>query len=662
MRKRTSTPSVKKWITPEIIQSKQNLSNLHWLHKNFGLLDTYENYKIAKRQHIALIKRTKCKFYSSVIDNSSNRNKTVWNIVNGLTGRTNSGCCNISINSDGKLCSDPNLLADIFAKHFSTITTSKLKFCYGDDLSQSCTVTPMVSANFFFYPVTGSEVVETIKSLKNKKSVGVDSISTKIIKAMGEVVSEHFAHLINLSITSATFPRILKKSIVIPIFKSGNLNEIVNYRPISILSLLSKVFEKIVFSRMMNYLSGFKILNPAQHGFRSGHSTQSAAVDFFESVYECLDRNLFVAGVFFDLASAFDSLSFEFILEKCYNLGFRGVFLEWLRSYLNERSMSVRIGESYSESHFIGLGVPQGSVLGPLLFILFINDLPVWLASFLLTLFADDASVVVSAGSLGQLHRACECIVAEFLNWCRRNNLMVNINKTVCVRFCLRNSEVEAFSIRYGDNLITASESTKFLGIHVDKNLRWTTHIDVLCKKLNSSYFAIHRIKDILPRSCLMSVYFSLVYSHLSYNILLWGRSSDFPRVFVAQKRIIRTIFNLNPMDSCKSIFVENKILTLPCIYIFKCLLYAKENEFKWMKLSDYHGYETRNSQTLLFPRHKTYRFECSPMYQSIRMFNHLSPTMKSLNSKMFKKEIKNLLLVKGYYSVQEYLCDFLIP
>lgn len=269
--------------------------------------------------------------------------------------------------------------------------------------------------------------------------------------------------------------------------------------------------------------------------------------------------------------------------------------------------------------------------------------------------------MVVSGGNPEELRSTCEFIMWEFVNWCRSNNLMVNVDKTVCVYFSIKNNEVSTFSLKCGDNTITTSETTKFLGIHVDRNLRWTTHIDVLCKKLNSSVFAIARIRNVLPRSSVMSVYYSLVYSHLSYNILLWGSSPDFSRVFVAQKRVLRTIFNLNMLASCKPVFIGNGILTLPSIYIFKCLLYAKENEDKWMKLSSHHNYVTRNTQIFLLPKRRTHKFECSPLYRSIKLYNHLPPSVKSLNLKLFKKEIKNLLLKKGFYSVNEYLCDSLV-
>lgn len=652
--------SRKKWVTTEIKSSKRNLNNLYWLYRNISSPDTLEMYRRAKKQHNKLIQKTKLSFHCSMIEKSDNKAKTVWSLVDTLTTRGIKNSNPICININGIKHDDPIELVDIFGRYFSSVARSKLNSCYAGDLSVSCTTSPLLCNNFFFYPVSKHEVLETIKKLKNKKSTGVDCISVQILKSVADVVCEHFAHLINLSISTGKFPKILKKSIVVPIYKKGDVNEITNYRPISLLSVFSKVFEKIVLTRIMDYLDKFKLLNSAQHGFRTGRSTQTAALSFVESVYECLDSNFCVAGLFFDLSCAFDTLSFQFILDKCYSLGFRGIFLEWLRSFLDERTMSVRVNDHFSEEYGVDLGVPQGSVLGPLMFLLFINDLPHHLTCLLLTLFADDTSVVISARSCGELQVACETLVTQFVNWCHPNRLMLNVDKTVCVYFGLKNFERGNLRIRYVEDIIVPSECTKFLGVYIDRNLSWTTHVDYLCKKLNTIFFAILRVKNVLPVGSLLDIYYSLVYCHLTYNIILWGSCVDISRIFIAQKRIIRKIFNLSSRTSCRPVFNANRLLPLPCIYILKCLVYAKENERNWTRLSSNHEYKTRNSQILLVPKHRTHKFECSPLYQSIKLFNHLPSSVKSLDLRKFKLEVKEILLKKCYYSVGEYCVDIL--
>lgn len=213
--------------------------------------------------------------------------------------------------------------------------------------------------------------------------------------------------------------------------------------------------------------------------------------------------------------------------------------------------------------------------------------------------------------------------------------------------------------VRYLNENILSAERTKFLGIHIDSNLKWSTHIDAICKKLSGSYFALSRVRNSLPLRSILNIYYSLVYSHLSYNILLWGNSSEISRVFVLQKRILRMIFNIEPRSSCRPVFIENGLLTVASIFILKCLVYTKENENKFTKLSCFHSYGTRNERLLCIPKHNTSRFEFSPMYQCIKIFNHLPNSLRSLKLNEFKKAIKIILVSKCFYSVAEYFSDF---
>lgn len=662
----------KYWLTPEIVLAKKQLMNLYWLQSNLKTSDTINLYKKAKSTYTSMLRESKRKFYNELIISSDNKSRTVWSMVNTLTGRSGRGQ-SVELDVDGVIFDNSDELVNIFAEYFSTITQSSLDHYYQNTLSTSCTTSCSLDTTFFFHPVLDCEIADTVKSLRKNKSSGADSISAKVLKLISTEISRHIAHCINLSISSGVFPSVLKRAIVIPIPKNNDIHVISNYRPISLLSTFAKVFERIVLNRMMKYLDKFNILASAQHGFRSGRSTQTAAICLVDYVYKSLDDGFHVAGLFFDLSRAFDSLSFQFILDKCYNLGFRGVFLDWLRSYLEGRSMCVKLENSLSADHSVNLGVPQGSVLGPLLFLIFINDLPgnlrmmfvdslapqnaLMVRKYLLTLFADDVSVVITAPSFEELQRLCGVLVSCFADWCHRNNLMINIRKTECIYFTLCQSDQQLI-IHYLNDDVLSKESAKFLGIHLDSGLRWFTHVDSLCNKLNSSYFAISRVKDFLPPESLRNIYYCLVYSHLSYNILLWGNSSDVGRAFILQKRILRMMYNIPPRQSCRALFVENCILTLSSIFILKCLLHVKENEADMIKLSSFHNYKTRSEGLLHIPKHRTAKFEMSPTYQSIKLYNHLPFSIRHLNYNEFKKNVKSLLLEKCYYTVNEYLYD----
>lgn len=241
-----------------------------------------------------------------------------------------------------------------------------------------------------------------------------------------------------------------------------------------------------------------------------------------------------------------------------------------------------------------------------------------------LTLFADDTSLVVSAQTYEKLASTCNSFLARFNDWCRSNNLILNVDKTKVIYFNNLNSVNPVLHLSFNNVLLDSSNHTKFLGIHLDSKLKWSVHIDMLSKSLNKSYYALSRIKNIMPISALLNVYYSLVYSRLCYNIVLWGNAVNSDRIFITQKRIIRKMFGIRPLESCKPIFIKNNILSFPCIYIFRMLLYAVDNIHMYDRNSSFHNYSTRGGDLLSVPGHRSSKFEMSVKYMSIRLFNVL--------------------------------------
>lgn len=444
----------------------------------------------------------------------------------------------------------------------------------------------------------------------------------------------------------------------LPYLKKNDELAIKNYRPITILSSVSKVFEKLVHNRIVAFLDKFNIICKNQHGFRAGHSVETASNDFLKCVYNELDSNNYVIGMFFDLSMAFDLVDVDFIIQKLHVLGIRGIISKWIESYLHERKLVVKLGNEVTKEYDVQLGVPQGSVLGPLIFLLFINDLPSFITEGSVIMFADDTSVVISAKHVEGIKEKSIVVLQEFYNWCRRNRLIANLDKTVMVNFHFRKS-LSNYSVQHNNIEYKLSRSVKFLGSIVDENLSWNLHIDHTCNKLNKCYFAVLQLKPFMDQNTMLTIYYALGYSHLSFTICAWGRATMIQRTFVLQKRILRLIFNINFCDTCKPLFQSQNILTVPSIYIYKSINFIKKNINTFIKSSDIHSHNVRNKNEIRPQMHNLSKYEKSPEYAGITFFNKLPANIKNIKDyTTFKNRLKLFLIQKAYYSVNEYLMD----
>ena len=355
----------------------------------------------------------------------------------------------------------------------------------------------------YFYEVSKNEITDVINELKNKKSAGIDGMTVSMLKSISSTIVDQLLYLINNSIMEGYFPDELKISSVIPIFKQGNEEDIENYRQITLVCVLSKLFEKILYNRIMFYLESRSILTDNQHGFRPGRSVETASTSLFNFIYREVDSGNFVVSIQFDLSKAFDSVNKAILYLE--NL------LECLISYMQNRKFIVKYDEAVSETHDMALGVPQGSILGPLLFSVYINDLPCYIKKGMTVMYADDTTVAVSAPNGNDLHKYVENIIDDMNSWCSRNRLILNEKKTVFMGFNKRTTTLNALKL---------STSTTFLGTHIDDALSWEIQGNHVCSKLNKAYFAILQLKDTLDEAGLVDVYYALAYSRSTCHLI----------------------------------------------------------------------------------------------------------------------------------------------
>lgn len=638
----------KPWLTRGLITSAQNMKYLYelTLSGNHEIIQYYNNYKKIYRK---LLNKAKRLYNNDLICNSSNKCKTAWNIIN-QNGNQQNKHKNIALRMNDELVTDSQTLSNTFNEFFNSISNSR-------DFEQSDVITNTLNTNnnntFYFIPATEQDILDLLSNLKNTSSPDI-MINSTAIKTVKELLVKPLTYLINNSLQEGIFPDCLKTAKISPIHKSGDVSSIQNFRPISQLSPIAKVYEKYVADCIIKYFDKYNLFNKNQYGFRKNKSTNDAIIQFINMLLQNLDKGNKVLGIFVDLSKAFDTVHHGILLEKLERYGFRGVAYNWMNSYLHNRKHFVEIGHKKSEILMSSKGVPQGSVLGPILYIIYVNDFPLTNS----IMYADDTSIIISDTSNENVCKKASREITSTQHWFSQNHLHLNETKTHFMQFTHSNNATDSsLLIKSQGKSIQQVPIVKFLGVQISESCKWGDHINTLCKRLSSVSYSIYKLKLTVDKPVLMMYYHAHFHSIMSYAISSWGISSSARRIFKIQKRVIRIIESLCKRESCRNSFTTLNVLTMPCEYIYKTLVYVKTNIMNFQPLSS-NAYNTRNHSILEIPKHNLTATEQNPIYMGIKLFNKLNLNMRKLHISRFKKEVKQMLQKKAYYSINEYFED----
>ena len=381
-----------------------------------------------------------------------------------------------------------------------------------------------VHSTIFLLPVNEEEVTSILKNMKNC-SAGWYFISPCIVKQTYNYFLVPLVHVCNMSLLHGIFPNELKMARVIPLYKGGDSKYIVNYRPVSVLPVFSNIFERLMYDRIMEFLTENDVLYNLQFGFRKHHSTSLTLMILYDKISKTLYEGDYVLGVFLDFSKAFDTVNHEILLRKLYSYGIRGIAHEWLKSYLDCRSQYVVFNEAKSKPMNITCGVPQGSILGPLLFLLYINDMPTVSNILFPILFADDTNVFMSEKNVDDLISSVHKEMVNVTEWLNANKLSLNVSKTYYIIFRsqgMRNPVVTTPLI-IKDETIKRDHKTKFLGVILDEKLTWADHILYIKGKLAKGLGIICKARKLLNAQTLRTLYHCFVYPYICRKTVLCG-------------------------------------------------------------------------------------------------------------------------------------------
>ncbi len=660
-----ATPSP--WLNRDITQHMSTRDFLHRKAIRSGRTSDWDAYKTYRNKVTAMVRKSKEAHFKNNIEQGVGNPNKLWKTLNDiLPSKVSKNPSSIVV--DGKVLSKSDDMSNGFNDYFANVANNLINQTDNGAANTDSRNPPIntgVSKQKLDLPYVSIDFIsKEILNMDVKKATGFDDISCKLLKLARPAIVESLTYIINLSLHTGIFPNAWKVAKVVPLHKGGDLNSTNNYRPISILSCVSKIIEKAVHKHVYSFLSINNIINQHQSGFRPFHSTETALTDMIDDLLSNMNSGKMTGLAFIDLRKAFDTVSHDLLLEKLHGIGADDMAIKWFRSYLTGRTQRVSFKGSVSDSLPVNTGVPQGSILGPLLFIVFINDMCNVIQHGNISMYADDTTLFVSGNDAAVISYKLQQDLEAIMLWLHQNKLFLNTDKT---KIMLVGTSVKLNKVQDGEFFVSVNgrplenvECMKCLGVVIDKELKWHKHVNSVIQKVCCKAALLRRVKPYLNVSTLNMLYKALVQPHFDYCGIAWyGRfKDDCNKLDVLQKRCARIILGVDFLTPSADMFNDLKWEQLSVRYqyfralmVFKCLnnLAPQYLADKFQYISDIHQCNTRQAAVgnLALPPlrngHDIEGYKHSFTFSGVKVWNTINPLIRnSANINGFKKLYKS--------------------
>ena len=652
VRKSRKLINSKSWFNEDCLKAFKKKTKLYKKYtktqNEIDRIALYNHNKYYKK----LIKFTKNDYNMRLISECEGDCKATWKFINNILGKKRDLRA-IKLINDGQNVNEEDI-PNIFNEFFN-----KVGHIYGNHETsihdhQKFMTNRQVSS-FYFEQINLEEVLKIVSNFNCKKS-STDIIPTKLFQTYPISILDRLTTILNKCILDGVMPQKLKMSRIIPIYKNGKRTNYNNYRPISLLSYIDKILEKAIHTRIYSYLTKINFFCNNQFGFRHKHSTEHAILSLMERIYKHIDVSEYVILISIDLRKAFDVIRHDILLSKLEHIGIRGHTLSWFKSFLEDRPHCTYANSKCSDYLNMKTGVPQGSCLGPLLFLIYMNDIRNSIDENYLNMFADDTTIILHATDKNYLIELANTTLVLLDKFLTANAVRINESKCEYMLVCPKGKSIYTHEPVFYKNVpLREVNAIKFLGVYIDKKLNFTNHTEKLIKKLRKYIAIFYKIRRFVTKKHMLLVYHSNVCSLISYCLLVYGRGNtqNLDRIERLQKRILKIILSKSNAE-INMAMKKNKLLSLRNLLKYKllCLGYQIVNNatlipsFLKDKYQCKKDLGLRNKLDFIKPYYRSNIGQRCIDYQLSIEWKDVPHNLKSLiNYKLFKKKMKEELL-----------------